>query len=419
MRNTERLGYLLLAILVMAVPSAAQAPEPDTALQPAAAPAAETMDAFDLLRRLRDKDAEAQAQPWDYRKPMIAFAPVIGAKPSSGVLLGAAGNVAFYRGDPAGTHISSLVTSLTFSTRKQTSVTNRFTMFGASNRWRLDGDDRLQWTALDIYGLGTSADTRVGVVADFNFFRLHHTAYYRLGRALYVGAGLYFDDHTDVGPREGEESAWANSPYVEYSQAHGLPLDTQIAAGISLDVLWDNRDSFISADRGWLARASYRTLFDGFLGGDSSWQRVNLDVRTYVPLSRDRRHRIAFWGFADLVVGGVAPYLDLPSTAGDTYGRSARGYAEGQFRGERLAYGEVEYRGTLTRNGLLGAVAFLNTTTVTNLDTGERLFDSFATGGGAGLRLLINKRSKTNLCLDFGFGKQGSRGVYLAVQEAF
>jgi hypothetical protein len=115
----------------------------------------------------------------------------------------------------------------------------------------------------------------------------------------------------------------------------------------------------------------------------------------------------------------VAPYLDLPATGLDTYGRSARGYSEGQFRGERLAYGEVEYRATLTRNGLLGMVAFLNTTTVTNLAEDERLFDSFAVGGGAGLRLLINKRSKTNLCFDVGFGKQGSKGVYLAVQEAF
>ena len=160
-------------------------------------------------------------------------------------------------------------------------------------------------------------------------------------------------------------------------------------------------------------------MFDGFLGGDSSWQKLNLDLRTYVNVSRDRHHKLAFWGFADLVVGGVAPFLDLPSTAGDTYGRSARGYAEGQFRGERLAYGEIEYRGTLTRNGLLGMVAFLNTTTVTNLDNDERLFDSFAVAGGAGLRLLINKRSKTNLCLDVGFGKQGSKGIYLAVQEAF
>ena len=398
---------VIVSVLVTAVPALAQSPE------------AETMDVFDLMRKLRKKETPAQAPPWDYHNKMIAFAPVIGAKPSSGALFGAAGNVAFYRGDPSTTQISSLVASLTFSTKKQTALTDRFTMFGTGNRWRLEGDHRFQWTSLETYGLGASADTRSGTLADFDFFRLHNTAYYRLRPSLYAGGGLYYDNHTNIGPREGEETAWAESPFVKYSEAHGLPLDAQAAAGTSVNLVWDSRDNFINADRGWLARASYRALFDGFLGGDSSWQKLTLDARSYVPLSRDRRHKLAFWGYADLVVDGAAPFLDLPSTAGDTYGRSARGYAEGQFRGERLAYAEVEYRGALMRNGLVGMVAFLNTTTVTNLDTSERLFDSFATAGGAGLRLLINKRSKTNLCFDIGIGKQGSKGIYLAVQEAF
>ena len=152
----------------------------------------------------------------------------------------------------------------------------------AVNRWRVDGDHRFQWTSLDTYALGTSADTSVGIVADFDFFRLHQSAYYRLRPALYAGAGLYFDNHTASVPAKGEEAEWAASPFMTYSQAHGLPLDSQIAAGTSLDLLWDNRDSFINADRGWLAKASYRTLFDGFLGGDSSWQKLTLDLRTYV-----------------------------------------------------------------------------------------------------------------------------------------
>jgi outer membrane protein assembly factor BamA len=403
----------------MPLPVEAQPPPPtdDGSQTVSPAPPPETMDVFDLLRKLRHKEAETE--PWDYHEPMFAVAPVIGAKPSSGVLFGVAGNVAFYRGDPSTTRISSMVTSLTFSTKKQTSLTNRFAMSGRENRWRHEGDYRFQWTSLETYELGTSADTSVGVQANFDFFRLYHTSYYQLRPALYVGAGVYFDNHTSVSPGSGAESGWAESPFTKYSEAHGLPLDSQIAAGTSLDLLWDTRDSSINADRGWLAEASYRTLFEGFLGGDSSWQKLNLDLRTYVSLSRDRRHKIAFWAYTDLVVGGVAPFFDLPSTAGDTYGRSARGYAEGQFRGERLAYGEVEYRATLMRNGLLGMVAFLNTTTVTDLDQDERLFDSFATAGGAGLRLLINKRSKTNVCLDFGFGKQGSKGIYLAVQEAF
>ena len=68
---------------------------------------------------------------------------------------------------------------------------------------------------------------------------------------------------------------------------------------------------------------------------------------------------------------------------------------------------------------VLGMVAFVNATTISNLDQDERLFDSVAVGAGAGLRLSINKRSKTNLCFDVGFGKNGSKGVYLSIQEAF
>ena len=82
-------------------------------------------------------------------------------------------------------------------------------------------------------------------------------------------------------------------------------------------------------------------------------------------------------------------------------------------------YGELEYRATLTRNGLVGAVAFVNTTTLAERQTGEKLFDAFATAGGVGLRLLFNKRTSTNLCIDYAWGRQGARGFYLGLQEAF
>ena len=59
------------------------------------------------------------------------------------------------------------------------------------------------------------------------------------------------------------------------------------------------------------------------------------------------------------------------------------------------------------RNDFLGMVAFVNTTTIANRQAGEQLFDNFATGGGAGLRLLLNKRSRTNLlAFDVGFGEK-------------
>ena len=65
----------------------------------------------------------------------------------------------------------------------------------------------------------------------------------------------------------------------------------------------------------------------------------------------------------------------------------------------------------LTANGLLGVVAFANTATVTNLTAGERLFDSFAPAIGGGLRVLFNKRSRTNFCIDSGGTARPARRV--------
>jgi outer membrane protein assembly factor BamA len=421
MRHLIRIVAAMLAVLVMGGVAIAQTSTSQAEQAPVTP--AEMTDIFDVWRAFRHQPKEP-ATASDDRKAMKAFAPVIGAKPSAGVLLGAAGNVAFYRGDPNTTRISSMVASVTFSSKGQTAITDRFTVFGSDDRWRLEADHRFQWTSLATPALGTSANSDDSMLADFDFLRLHHTAYYHLGRGFYAGGGIYFDNHINIGPHvddddEQPDAEWPASPFVTYSEAHDLPLDAQASVGPSVDLLWDTRDSFINAAHGWFAKASYRTSFDGLLGADSSWQRVNFDVRTYRPLSHTGRHTLAGWMFADLVVGGATPYFDLPATGLDTYGRSARGYGEGQFRGERLAYGEIEYRGTLMRNGLVGMVAFLNATSITNLQQDEHLFDSVAIGGGAGVRLLINKRSKTNLCFDFAVGKQGSKGIYLAVQEAF
>ena len=402
-----------IAILVVAVsPATAQTTQPTDAV--------EVVDVVDIIRKLRHKDQPPPEEPaFDYRKPMKAFAPVIGAKPSSGVIFGVAGNVGFFRGEPSTTRISSSVASVTFTTKKQAGISAHTTMFGRDDRWLLELDHRFQWTSQETFGLGTATALASGELARFDFYRLYQSAYLRLRRNLFAGGGLHFDSHADVRPDEDAEDEWPQSPFYEYSTANGLPVDTQISASPSVEVIWDSRDSFINPSRGWLARASYRALIDGFLGGDSGWEKVSLDLRTYAPLSANRRHKLAVWAYADLVVDGVAPYFDLPSTGSDPYGRSGRGYAEGHFRGEKLAFVELEYRAPLMRNDFLGMVAFVNTTTISNQQQGEQLFDNFARGGGAGLRVLLNKRSRTNLAFDVGFGNNGNRGVYLVVQEAF
>lgn len=423
-------AWLAAALLLLVAAGSAEAQAPPPGGKPAAAtdkqaaatsPGTEAFDLFDLIRKIRHKEPtpEQQAASADPKARMLALAPVIGYKPSSGALVGVAGNSARFLGDPKTTRISSTVASLTYSTKNQTSVNIRFGAFGADDRWLLDGDNRLQWTSQDTFGLGAATSPDESVNMKFDYIRLYDTAYRKVYRRLHAGVGFHYSAHTGVGPGDGADAAWSDSPYVTYSQTHGFDLESQTSAGVSANIRLDTRDSAINPGRGWLGGVSYRPFFNGFLGGDSTWQELYLETRTYKMLDAGGRHKLAFWLWGDMVTGGVAPYMDLPATGMDKYGRSARGYAEGRFRGERLIYGEMEYRTTLTGNGFLGMVVFLNTTTLSNSESGERLFDHFATGAGAGLRVLLNKRSKTNLCFDFGVGKQGSRGVYLAVEEAF
>ena len=408
---------------------AAPAPSEQAASEPAPsdqAPAPEetslalpTKDLFDLVRDWRHKPPPPPPGPDDYKKWMVAAAPVVTYSPTSGFGIGAAGNLAVYQGFPNTTRISSIVASVTATTKSQVLVNAKINGTTKDNRRTFLSDNRLYWTSQKTYGLGTDSAEDAAVDQKYDYFRFFETMYWRVARNTYLGAGFLYSNHRNIRPAdEAAEAAWAASPFVTYSEQNGFDLESQTSAGLSLNLLLDSRDGAINPSRGWYARISYGALFEGFLGGASDWQMINYDARTYFRLTPDARHKLAFWAFGDFVIAGTGPYLDLPATGMDPYGRAGRGYPQGRFRGERLVYGEVEYRWTATKNGLFGMVAFLNTQTFGGEQTGGELFDSFATGGGVGVRLMLNKKSQTNLCLDIGWGKEG-KAVYFAVQEAF
>lgn len=378
-----------------------------------------TKDIFDVVRDWRHKPAPPPPGPEDYKKWMVAAAPVISYGPTSGVGIGLAGNMAFYKGSPGTTRISSIVASVIGTTKDQLLVNAKINASALRNRWHLEGDNRLYWTSQKTYGLGTDTQDEGAIDQKYDYLRFYETLFRKVGKDVYLGGGFLYNSHKDVRPADDEASAsWAESPYVAYSEKFGFDPASQTSAGASLHGLLDNRDGSINPSRGFFLKLSYLMFFKGFLEGASDWQQFSYDARTYLRLSPDARHKLAFWLYGDIVSGGTAPYLDLPATGTDTYGRAGRGYPQGRFRGERLVYGEAEYRWTITGNGLVGMVAFLNTETLSDSQTGQKLFDSFATGAGAGLRLMLNKRSKTNLCFDFGWGREG-KALYFAVQEAF
>ena len=107
----------------------------------------------------------------------------------------------------------------------------------------------------------------------------------------------------------------------------------------------------------------------------------------------------------------------LPSNGWDDAYNSGRGYIQGRFRDRNMVYLESEYRFNISRNGLIGAVVFANLQNYSASMFKE--YQGWIPGGGMGLRIKINKQSGTNVCIDYGFGRDGSRGFAVNLGELF
>jgi hypothetical protein len=90
---------IVMCAVLLLFPAAALATQQTSAPLP---PEQET-DLVDIYRAWRKKPPPS-TQP---REKMIIAAPIVGSNPSAGFVFGAAGQMAFYRGDPSTTRISS------------------------------------------------------------------------------------------------------------------------------------------------------------------------------------------------------------------------------------------------------------------------------------------------------------------------
>jgi hypothetical protein len=129
-----------------------------------------------------------------------------------------------------------------------------------------------------------------------------------------------------------------------------------------------------------------------------------------------KKNVLAFWSYYWTTLSDGTPFLNLPGIGNDPYQRSGRGIEQNRYRGENLLYFEAEYRRDITENGLFGFVIFTNFNSASEPNTHRFAYINPAAGGG--LRIKFNKRSDTNVALDYGFSK-GYNGLIIGLGEAF
>ena len=376
--------------------------------------AATQVDIRDLLARWfgGDQDGEPDEtlpRDEDSGETRLLVFPTVGGNPAVGLAIGALVSLTNYWGDPSTTPLSSTVASTSFTTKQQVQVVARSDLYAPNDTWHLRGDWRYYRFNERTHGLGSDRADRPAADVNYDWYRLHQTVYRPFRFGLEAGVGYHLDVHTRIRLAE-------DQPIPTLPPGEATELASTISSGLSVNVVFDNRDHPLKPERGLFGRASY-TFYRTGLGSDTDWDSLQLEGRVYQRLPGTRRQTVAFWGMGWLTRAGDPPYFDLPSVGWDTYGRTARGYRAGRFRGRSWIYTELEYRTDVTRNGLLGAVGFVNASTLSDFET--RDFQQVGLVAGVGVRIKLDKERRSNVAIDLAWEREGSRGVFLALNEAF
>ena len=337
--------------------------------------------------------------------PTIGYNPLYGF--TVGVGLSSAGRI----GDDPETRVSRIAAggSYAFDTG-QILLEGRGAFFLARNTKLVLADVRYLDTTRPTWGLGPAIEGQPEFSMAYKLTRAYLTHLWQVIGPLYAGPGFRIDSFADI--VDEDAAPGVTTPYQEWT---GSSPPAQNATGVSLNVLADSRDNPVNPREGYLLSLTFNDFVEQF-GSDSNWQEIQAEYRVYPYIPGGTRNRLAIWGLAWMTYGHP-PYLELPYIAGDTYGKTGRGYLLGRIRSTNLAYLEAEYRLELRRDGLVGLVGFGSSTTVT--DPGSGAFGSANWAGGAGIRVKFAKVSDTNLAVDFGWGEAGSFGVFAGLGEAF
>lgn len=340
-------------------------------------------------------------------KPAISVVPAIGYSLVSRLGVVLSGNAAFRTGPQS--RISTITASSAFTQNRQFTLPVLTSIWSKNNNYNFVGDYRFYKYPQSTFGLGSSSNIKNEDPMDYSYLQFYETVLRRITGNLYAGAGYIIDDHWDISDKGNKDGT--PTDYAAYGK-----LAHSIASGFTLNALFDSRDNAINPSKGAYASVQYRANY-GFLGSTSSWESLIIDVRKYYKFPEGSDNILALWSYDWLILSGRPAYLDLPSTQWDAFSATGRGYIQGRFRGAQMAYLESEYRYKITDNGLLGGVFFVNLQSF-SAAPGTR-FQGIQPGYGPGLRVKLNTVSKTNITVDYGFGRQGSNGLFIDVGEAF
>jgi len=369
------------------------------------------IDLIDVGRRIINRNAVPRIDTTRMKAGKVYFSilPSVQYTLQTGFAVALGGNAAFYSGEGTNENISNIYTSLNYSQKKQFNVPLAANIWTHNNRYNIVSDWNFSIFPQDTYGLGGFTKETDGYPIDYHYVRLYQSILKTIAPDFYLGIGYDYDNYWNI-----EQVNLPPDTSTDWNK-YGFS-KSSISSGPAFTVLYDGRKNAINPFPSFYGNLTLRTNYS-FLGSDQNWSSLLVDLRKYIRFPERSKNMFAFWSYNIFRISGKMPYLNLPSTASDEYVNMGRGYVQGRYRGTNLIYLESEYRYAITSNGLISGVIFINAQSYT--ETQSNRFETIIPGWGLGLRLKFNKFSRTNICIDYGFGINGSKGIFANLGEVF
>jgi len=332
-------------------------------------------------------------------KNQLLVLPIVYYTPETKIA-GGVGGIYYLRSlkDRQKGHTSTLFMDVIYTQKKQVLAELTPDLYLNKGKLHMVGYLAFKDYAEKFYGFGSRTTEEMEEQFSYRSFELKCSVRKRIGSLFYVGIQYDFG-YTEI--TEAEPGGLLDSGSI-------LGSEKGIQSGLGINVVQDSRDNIFFPTGGALLQAS-AMVFGPALASDYDFRRVTLDFRQYFTVFS--HHVLAFQQSLDATSGNV-PFQLLPKLGGPSI---MRGYYQGRFRDKKAIFLQMEYRVPLIWR--LAAVGFVGYGGVADRLSSFKL-DKLKISGGLGIRFRVNRKSGTNVRLDFGFA-EGNLGVYAMINEAF
>ncbi len=331
-----------------------------------------------------------------HKKNFLIILPIWGVSPETGWQLGLSSGFVMRLSNDSITRPSLARLNWQFTEFKQLSIRPTLDLFFKQNKYYFKGQFVYNDFNEYFWGIGNQTDDINKEQNEFKQMKLNLRLLKQKIKGLYVGPQLQYEKlyNMKLGPKYISQDITGLKGFESF--------------GIGAVLVYDNRDEIFYTQKGTYIEVSSLWL-NKDLAGQFSFDNYFVDARHFKHLGK--RNILAFQFIANFNNGNI-PYRQLSAIGNENF---MRGYYNGRYRDKHLFSFQTELRTAVW--GPLGAVFFGGIGNVGN--SIANLSKQIKPNYGLGIRGVLLRKDHINFRIDWGFGEDRNKGLYLTLHEAF